>query len=170
VSERNECTEMVCGFLHCRTNLYTGFNLPNPIMNWVHLRAMYGASSGLWRRRRPQGMEVSCDRYRHIEQIAVDSRQVAILNGIYLEIPSNITLNTTGNNDLALTLLLVLAERIRQHYNLCRIIQYFPQYSQRQSWIKLFVMFIVWTVVIGDISKQYFPFNTHKKETYIYII
>jgi hypothetical protein len=88
-------------------------------------------------------MEVSCDSYRYIEQVAVDSRQVAILNGIYLEIPANITLNTAGNNDLVLKLLLVPSERIRQHYNLCRIIQYFPQYSQRHPWIKLFVIFVV---------------------------
>jgi len=47
-----------CVFLHCRTNLYTGFKLPDPIMNWVHLKEWYGASSGCWRRRPPPGMEV----------------------------------------------------------------------------------------------------------------
>ena len=114
-------------------------------------------------------MEVSIDSYRYIEEAVVDSRQLAIFHGIHLEIPSNISVNTAGSIDLALTLLLVPAEIIRQHYNLRRIIEYFPQYSQRHSWINLFVIFIVCSVVIGDVSKQYFPFNTHKKMRHVNI-
>ena len=67
-------------------------------------------------------MEVSCDRHEYryieqaamysrqleilhnIEQAAVYSRQLEILHSIDLEISSNISWNTAGNNDLALTL------------------------------------------------------------------
>ena len=49
---------------------------------------------------------------------------------IYLEIPSNISLNTAGNNDPAsIFFLLVPVEGIRQHYDLPIIVQHFPQYS-----------------------------------------
>ena len=94
-----------------------------------------------------------CDSYRYIEQVAMDSRQLAILHGIYFEIPPNISLNTAGNNDLALTFLLVPADRLRQHHNLHRIIQYFLRDSERHWWIKLFLIFIVVYVVIRGIKK-----------------
>jgi hypothetical protein len=71
-------------------------------------------------------MEGSCDSYRYIELVSVDSRQLLILHGIYFEILLNISLNTADNNDLDLSLLLVAAERIWQHYNLYRIILYSP--------------------------------------------
>jgi hypothetical protein len=166
VSERNECTEVVCGFLNCWTNLYTGLNLPYTIMNCVHLRAWYGASSGCWRRRRPSlSMEVSCDSCSHIELVAVDSRQLAILHSIYLEIPSNFCLNTVGNNDTALTFLLVPAERIR-HITICvQLYNISPNILNANRRKNCFVIFVVESVVIRDISIQYLPFNTHKNET-----
>ena len=165
MSECNECSEVVCGFVNCRTKFYTGLNVPYPVMNWVHLRAWYGVSSGRWNKRTPPNMEVSCYNYRYIEQIVVDSRKLAILCSIYLEIPSNIALNTAGNNDLALTLLLVPAERTRQHYDLCRIIHYFPQYTQSQSW-KNIVCHIRCGIRCNRIYiKTVFCIHKNKKET-----